>query len=247
MSFHETSCGRPRSSFVHEQTPIFQCLSRDVLVDLPSGSDHMYEPQSPPQRDRSSSASEVSLLYTPNEDAATVGLGQRTCSISAENQMLELTMGSIPLQDTCSSNVPIMGNTIATSPAIASQDISTISYEGVNGVAETIRCFDHGCDGRKFSTRGNYVRHLREKSGVSKCYTCPHCGMKFTRSTAKAKHVNSLRCRLWMLDTLVSNYATKQNWVDNQLLELGAVTWTWPLQSINTIAYPCVQQAVSTL
>lgn len=247
MSLHETSCRRLRSSFVQKEAPIVQCLSRDLLVDLPSGSDHLYGAQSPSQRDRSSSASELSILHTPDGNAATAGLSQTTCSISASVQMPELTMGSRPLQETCPSNAISMASTIAISPAIASQELSTMSYAGVNGIADEIRCFDHGCAGRRFSTRGNYVRHLREKSGVSKCYACPLCGMKFTRSTAKAKHVNSLRCKLWMLDTLVSKYATKQNWVDNQIPGLGPATWTWPQQSINAFACPGVQQAVLTL
>lgn len=59
-----------------------------------------------------------------------------------------------------------------------------------------IQCFQHGCGGRRFSSLGNYVRHIREKSGSAKRFVCKKCGQNFTRSTAKNKHVREARCRL---------------------------------------------------
>ena len=58
-----------------------------------------------------------------------------------------------------------------------------------------IQCFQHGCGGRRFSSLGNYVRHIREKSGSAKRFVCKTCGQNFTRSTAKNKHVREARCR----------------------------------------------------
>lgn len=60
----------------------------------------------------------------------------------------------------------------------------------------TIRCWEHSCGGRAFSSLGNYERHLREKSGRAKSFTCEQCGQRFTRSTAKNKHIRYGRCRM---------------------------------------------------
>ncbi|KAL4772858.1 hypothetical protein BDW60DRAFT_186043 [Aspergillus nidulans var. acristatus] len=60
----------------------------------------------------------------------------------------------------------------------------------------TIRCWDHGCEGRKFSSVGNYRRHLREKNGQAKMHPCPDCGRVFTRSTARNFHRQSGTCGL---------------------------------------------------
>ncbi|KAL4910504.1 hypothetical protein BDW74DRAFT_141357 [Aspergillus multicolor] len=62
----------------------------------------------------------------------------------------------------------------------------------------TIRCWDHGCEGRKFSSVGNYRRHLREKNGVAKVHPCPDCGRVFTRSTARNFHRQSGSCGIGM-------------------------------------------------
>ncbi|KAJ0414843.1 hypothetical protein BJY00DRAFT_18500 [Aspergillus carlsbadensis] len=59
-----------------------------------------------------------------------------------------------------------------------------------------IRCWEHSCGGRAFSSLGNYERHLREKSGRAKSFNCEQCGQRFTRSTAKNKHIRYGRCRM---------------------------------------------------
>ncbi|KAK1974991.1 hypothetical protein LZ30DRAFT_568417, partial [Colletotrichum cereale] len=58
------------------------------------------------------------------------------------------------------------------------------------------RCFDHGCDGRRFSSIGNLVRHQKEQSrGLSvQRHECPYCDQTFTRSTARNVHVTRGRC-----------------------------------------------------
>ncbi|KAL4915857.1 hypothetical protein BDW62DRAFT_203309 [Aspergillus aurantiobrunneus] len=64
------------------------------------------------------------------------------------------------------------------------------------GTKAPIRCWEHSCGGRAFSSLGNYERHLREKSGRAKSFTCEQCGQRFTRSTAKNKHIRYGRCRM---------------------------------------------------
>ncbi|KAL4988563.1 hypothetical protein BDW68DRAFT_88906 [Aspergillus falconensis] len=57
------------------------------------------------------------------------------------------------------------------------------------------RCFDHGCNGREFSTFSNLLRHQREKSGVVAKAECPSCGAVFTRTTARNIHVAQGKCK----------------------------------------------------
>ncbi|KAH7198918.1 uncharacterized protein B0J16DRAFT_331352 [Fusarium flagelliforme] len=61
---------------------------------------------------------------------------------------------------------------------------------------QDLRCFDHGCDGRRFSSIGNLVRHQKEQSrGLSaRRYQCPYCDQTFTRSTARNVHLSRGRC-----------------------------------------------------
>lgn len=49
------------------------------------------------------------------------------------------------------------------------------------------QCWEHGCNGRQFSTFSNLLRHQREKSGQAAKATCPNCGAEFTRTTVCSK------------------------------------------------------------
>ncbi|KAJ5959629.1 uncharacterized protein N7479_006779 [Penicillium vulpinum] len=57
------------------------------------------------------------------------------------------------------------------------------------------QCWDHGCNGREFSTFSNLLRHQREKSGVVAKAECPICGAVFTRTTARNIHVAQGKCK----------------------------------------------------
>jgi len=57
------------------------------------------------------------------------------------------------------------------------------------------RCWDHGCNGRIFSTHSNLLRHQREKSGQAAKSTCPRCGAMFTRKTAMNGHMLHDKCK----------------------------------------------------
>jgi hypothetical protein len=48
------------------------------------------------------------------------------------------------------------------------------------------QCWEHGCNGRQFSTFSNLLRHQREKSGQAAKATCPNCGAEFTRTTVSS-------------------------------------------------------------
>lgn len=57
------------------------------------------------------------------------------------------------------------------------------------------QCWEHGCNGRQFSTFSNLLRHQREKSGVATKSSCPNCGAEFTRTTARNGHMAHDKCK----------------------------------------------------
>ncbi|KEY71109.1 hypothetical protein S7711_00931 [Stachybotrys chartarum IBT 7711] len=57
------------------------------------------------------------------------------------------------------------------------------------------RCWEHGCNGRQFSTFSNLLRHQREKSGQAAKASCPNCGAEFTRTTARNGHLLHDKCK----------------------------------------------------
>jgi hypothetical protein len=59
----------------------------------------------------------------------------------------------------------------------------------------TFQCWDHGCDGRKFSSLSNYRRHCRERIVTSEAMICcPYCGQRFTRTSGRDAHIERGRC-----------------------------------------------------
>ncbi|CRK19732.1 hypothetical protein BN1708_000397 [Verticillium longisporum] len=57
------------------------------------------------------------------------------------------------------------------------------------------QCWEHGCNGRQFSTFSNLLRHQREKSGQASKASCPNCGAEFTRTTARNGHLLHDKCK----------------------------------------------------
>lgn len=70
------------------------------------------------------------------------------------------------------------------------------------------QCWDHGCNGRRFSTFSNLLRHQREKSGSATKAVCPHCGTEFTRTTARNGHMSGGKCK-GKADAEASNHGHK--------------------------------------
>jgi hypothetical protein len=58
-----------------------------------------------------------------------------------------------------------------------------------------LRCFEHGCNGRRFSNKDNYRRHFRERSVANRA-DCYFCGVTFSRKSNRDAHVASGRCQV---------------------------------------------------
>lgn len=57
-----------------------------------------------------------------------------------------------------------------------------------------LRCYDHGCDGRTFSSPENFRRHIREKQR-SIVAICIFCQASFTRKSNRDKHLSNGKCK----------------------------------------------------
>ena len=57
------------------------------------------------------------------------------------------------------------------------------------------QCWDHGCNGRQYSTLRNLLRHQRDKSARSTEVVCHRCGAEFTRKTARDGHLAYDKCK----------------------------------------------------
>ncbi|KAI1269014.1 hypothetical protein F5Y18DRAFT_174474 [Xylariaceae sp. FL1019] len=86
------------------------------------------------------------------------------------------------------------------SPDPSSQSMSesdvldNTNTDGPVDSSEKPRCWDHGCNGREFSSKSNLMRHIKEKSGASNKCCCPLCGAIFTRSSARDTHLAKQSC-----------------------------------------------------
>ena len=59
---------------------------------------------------------------------------------------------------------------------------------------QALQCWEHGCNGRQFSTQSNLKRHKREKAGKTLKWYCFQCGADFTRLSARNTHVAKKSC-----------------------------------------------------
>jgi hypothetical protein len=57
------------------------------------------------------------------------------------------------------------------------------------------RCFEHGCDGRRFSTMSNLRRHQRERNRLARRMVCPWCEATFYRKWTRNQHILRGSCR----------------------------------------------------
>lgn len=91
--------------------------------------------------------------------------------------------------------LPSMNAQALNFPPISRPLESTPGNVEVSSSRNKPQCWDHGCNGRQFSTFSNLLRHQREKSGTAAKARCPHCGTEFTRTTARNGHMYGGKCK----------------------------------------------------
>ncbi|GAD98457.1 hypothetical protein TSTA_125090 [Paecilomyces variotii No. 5] len=55
-------------------------------------------------------------------------------------------------------------------------------------------CWEHGCQGRLFSSWSNLRRHQREKARQEPACYCPRCGAYFSRTSGRDQHLANMSC-----------------------------------------------------
>ncbi|KAL8303512.1 hypothetical protein RB600_007119 [Gaeumannomyces tritici] len=101
------------------------------------------------------------------------------------------------------STMPVMGGGpgAMVPPAPSSASSPPHSHHEAGGNVRVVggrpkpQCWEHGCNGRQFSTFSNLLRHQREKSGQAAKAVCPNCGAEFTRTTARNGHLQHDKCK----------------------------------------------------
>ncbi|KAI8939656.1 hypothetical protein NX059_003413 [Plenodomus lindquistii] len=99
-----------------------------------------------------------------------------------------------PAYESGSSIPPPHGNSVPPLSSSPGAQNSTVMPRILNTRPKPT-CWDHGCNGRQFSTFSNLLRHQREKSGTASKSLCPKCGAEFTRTTARNGHMQHDKCK----------------------------------------------------
>lgn len=115
-------------------------------------------------------------------------------------QLPQVTGASLNVTDTLyaqqrTAHLPPMPSVPSNFPPIPQPLESTPNEVDIIGSRQKPQCWDHGCNGRQFSTFSNLLRHQREKSGTATKARCPHCGTEFTRTTARNGHLYGGKCK----------------------------------------------------
>ncbi|KAI2614442.1 uncharacterized protein GGS25DRAFT_527521 [Hypoxylon fragiforme] len=104
----------------------------------------------------------------------------------------------LPTTTSSSSSSTSTSPTTPTPNDSTSPSTTTTSTSTTTPTSTSTQCWDHGCNGRRFSTRGNLVRHQKEQAPPQQREVrkacCRHCGAFFTRTTARDKHVVNQSC-----------------------------------------------------
>ncbi|KAK0335235.1 hypothetical protein LTR02_011809 [Friedmanniomyces endolithicus] len=142
-----------------------------------------------PQSYSSTSAAQTQL-YTPHSTAQSLSYPPAFISSTSNSHHSHTSVADL----LATSKPPSLSNPNTlphTLPGASSDSSSSIR---ILTPRPKPQCWDHGCNGRQFSTFSNLLRHQREKSGTAPKSYCPKCGAEFTRTTARNGHMAHDKC-----------------------------------------------------
>lgn len=117
-----------------------------------------------------------------------------TASSLSPEELLEATAGAallLPALD--DSQWQRTGSTPSCPPEMSSV-MPSPEQPGLSSPTTVYCCYEHGCNGRKFSSSSTYRRHCREQSACHK-QSCAFCGQQFSRASARDMHLSQGRCK----------------------------------------------------
>jgi len=132
---------------------------------------------------------EVQIYYSAHR---TIPHGSMLSTAGAESQENRY-MGNPPRLN--QQPLPSMGPAARRFPPVQTPLESSPAEIEIMPARPKPQCWDHGCNGRQFSTFSNLLRHQREKSGSAMKAVCPYCGTEFTRTTARNGHMSGGKCK----------------------------------------------------
>lgn len=132
-------------------------------------------------------------LYTPPDSLVWPSLSPEIQQLNTTSYWLPLSMPSYSNQIPTSYTSPSSTNSVRRQQQPKQHKQKSRAKDKSD--ESEIRCWNHNCDGRRFSSMGNYRRHLREKGGNAKRHQCQDCGRFFTRSTSRNTHHQLGICR----------------------------------------------------
>ncbi|ETI28010.1 hypothetical protein G647_00459 [Cladophialophora carrionii CBS 160.54] len=152
----------------------------------------------PPQSTQQDSSHEFSLPHNDSEPHGYYPVGRTTSHASAmslppPDSPNALYMHGQPQHS--QQPLPSIGMTMQPFPPVPLTLESSPAEIEIMPSRPKPQCWDHGCNGRQFSTFSNLLRHQREKSGSAVKAICPHCGTEFTRTTARNGHMSGGKCK----------------------------------------------------
>ncbi|KAL4921524.1 hypothetical protein BDW62DRAFT_198091 [Aspergillus aurantiobrunneus] len=128
-------------------------------------------------------------LFTPSPPSYMVNQSEYYLAQGSSIPSNTESLGASPQPQPLMSSAPVYSSPDP-APAPTGQDhVRVLSFR------PRPQCWDHGCNGREFSTFSNLLRHQRERSGAVARSECPSCGAAFTRSTARNIHVAQGKCK----------------------------------------------------
>nr|POE72339.1 hypothetical protein CFP56_12213 [Quercus suber] len=100
-----------------------------------------------------------------------------------------------PLQQTPQMASGVTRGPVITSPSMHDQEHRESSAcKCGKKPPPSLMCFEHGCNGRRFSSVENYRRHMREKN-VQRFLRCAFCNTSFTRNSNLMQHLRQGKCQ----------------------------------------------------
>ncbi|KAI0009464.1 hypothetical protein F4779DRAFT_627830 [Xylariaceae sp. FL0662B] len=116
--------------------------------------------------------------------------------IDSTNSRMTETTPSIPFLQDRSGDVTAADPYpwLLEKPAASPDSVGRTGEDHPIGPSGKPRCWDHGCNGREFSSKSNFMRHIKERSGASTKCVCPLCGAIFTRNSARDTHLAKQSC-----------------------------------------------------
>jgi len=115
---------------------------------------------------------------------------------STQSSPPEPPSGSQPAQYASATQTSLPGlhfTSTTVCPVLAAMH-ATASTSPARTTSHNLRCWEHNCNGRKFSTLSNLARHQREKAGDRMVYICQKCKTSFVRKSTLQDHLSRKTC-----------------------------------------------------